>query len=426
MGSRIPSHQLSNGLYVSGRPEQQKERQPIIGSRAIPYTGGDVKKSGELGKMFDISVSDHPPPVLKAHRASSSSQQSSGSLRSGPNSGSGPIPKRLSGSGPMVGLHPTGLLLTSGPLGSSVGRRSGQLEPPTVSSKGKTIYGSAVTTLGYDDVKLGFKVSKKLMWMLLVIAVIGLMVGTFLMVAVKKPLILVAVAGVLVLAVVVILWNCACKKRRLKSYLRKYPDAELRGAIDGQFVKVTGVVTCGSIPLESSFQKVPRCVYVSTELYEYKGWGGKSANPKHRCFSWGCRNSEKYVADFYISDFQSGLRAVVKAGYGAKVAPFVKEATVVDITKENRESSPSFVSWLADRSLSCDDRVMRLKEGYIKEGSTVSVMGVVRRHENMLMIVPPSEPISTGCRWGCGLFPTYVEGLVLTCDESQTADVIPV
>ena len=54
---------------------------------------------------------------------------------------------------------------------------------------------------------------------------------------------------------------------------------------------------------------------------------------------------------------------MVKAGYGAKVASFVKESTVVDITKENRESSPSFVSWLADRSLSFDDRVMRLKEG---------------------------------------------------------------
>lgn len=426
MGSRIPSHQLSNGLYVSGRPEQLKERQPTIGSRAIPYTGGDVKKSGELGKMFDIPVSDRPPPVLKPNRASSSSQHSSsGSLRSGPNSGSGPIPKRTSGSGPMA--VPTGLLLTSGPLGSSVGRRSGQLEPPPAAgSKGKTIYGSAVTTLGYDDVRLGFKVSKKLMWMLLVIAVIGLMVGTFLMVAVKKPLILVAVVAVLMLAGVVILWNCACKKRRLLSFLRKYPDAELRGAIDGQFVKVTGVVTCGSIPLESSFQKVPRCVYVSTELHEYKGWGGKSANPKHHCFSWGCRNSEKYVADFYISDFQSGLRAMVKAGGGAKVAPFVKETTVVDITKENRDSSPTFVSWLADRSLSCDDRVMRLKEGYIKEGSTVSVMGVIRRHDNVLMIVPPAEPVSTGCRWGCGLLPTYVEGLVLTCDESQNADVIPV
>lgn len=376
MGSRIPSHQLSNGLYVSGRP------QPTIASRPIPYTSGDVKNSGELGQM-----SDH-------HR---------------------PIPKRTSGSGPMV----TGLLLTSGPVGSS---RSGQLEPP----KGKTVYGAAVTTLGYDDVRLGLKGSKRVMWMLLVVGVIGLMVGTFFMVAVKKPLILVAVVAVIVVAALLVLWSCGCKKTSFLSFLQKYPDAQLRGALDGHFVKLTGVVTCGSIPLESSFQKVPRCVYVSTELYEYKGWGGKSADPKHRCFSWECRNSEKYIADFYISDFQSGLRALVKAGYGAKVVPFVKETTVVDITKENRESSPSFTSWLADRSLSCDDRAMRLKEGYIKEGSTVSVMGVVRRHDNVLMIIPPTDPISTGCRWGCGLFPTYVEGLVLTCNESQNADVIPV
>ncbi|MBA0811224.1 hypothetical protein Gohar_003147, partial [Gossypium harknessii] len=186
------------------------------------------------------------------------------------------------------------------------------------------------------------------------------------------------------------------------------------------------VVTCGSIPLESSYQRVPRCVYVSTELYEYRGWGGKSANPKHRYFSWGCSHSEKYVADFYISDFQSGLRALVKAGYGAKVAPFVKPATAVDITKENRDLSPSFLSWLAERNLSSDDRIMRLKEGYIKEGSTVSVMGVVRRHDNFLMIAPPSEPISIGCQGSRCLLPTYVEGLILTCDENQNAEVVPV
>jgi hypothetical protein len=165
---------------------------------------------------------------------------------------------------------------------------------------------------------------------------------------------------------------------------------------------------------------------VSTELYEYKGFCGKSANPKHRCFSWGSRHSEKYVADFYISDFQSGLRALVKAGYGAKVAPFVKPATVVEVTKENKDLSPSFLRWLADRSLSSDDRIMRLKEGHIKEGSTVSVMGVVRRHDNVLMIVPPAEPVSTGCQWVRCLLPTRVEGLVLMCDESQNADVIPV
>ncbi|CAN4106691.1 unnamed protein product [Withania somnifera] len=246
------------------------------------------------------------------------------------------------------------------------------------------------------------------------------------MVAVKKAMILVAVGGVLAPMVVILLWNFAFKERGLLSYLKRYPDAELRGAIDGQFVKVTGVVTCGSIPLETSFQQTPRCIYASTELYEYKGWGGKSAHPSHRCFSWGRRHSEKYVADFYISDFQSGLRAMVKAGYGAKVVPFVKPTTVVDVTKSNRELSPNFLRWLTDRSLSSDDRIMRLKEGYIKEGSTVSVMGVVRRHDNVLMIVPPTEPISTGCQWTRFLLPTYIEGLILTSDDSQNADVIPV
>lgn len=72
---------------------------------------------------------------------------------------------------------------------------------------------------------------------------------------------------------------------------------------------------------------------------------------------------QKYVADFYVSDFQSGFRAQVKTGYGAKVAPFVKPSTIVDITKGNRELSPSFLRWLTDRSLSSDDRIMRLEEG---------------------------------------------------------------
>ncbi|XP_034697859.1 uncharacterized membrane protein At1g16860-like [Vitis riparia] len=432
MGTRIPSHQLSNGLYVSGRPDQHKERQPTIGSRAVPYTGGDVKKSGELGKMFDIAVVDPSaggPPPLKPSRHSSSSQHTSGSVRSGPNSGqlpklsnSGPIHKKSSGPMP---LQPTGLI-TSGPLGSSGsigGRRSGQLEPS--GSMGKAVYGSSVTSLN-EEAKFGFKVSKAVMWVFLVVVAMGLLVGAFLMVAVKKAVILVAVAGILVPVIMLVLWNYAWGKRGLLGFLKRYPDAELRGAIDGQYVKVTGVVTCGSIPLESSYQRIPRCVYMSTELYEYRGWCGKSANPKHRFFSWGSRHSEKHVADFYISDFQSGLRAMVKAGYGAKVAAFVKPATVVNVTKEKRELSPSFLRWLADRNLSSDDRIMRLKEGYIKEGSTVSVMGVVRRHDNVLMIIPPAEPVSTGCQWARCLLPSYVEGLVLMCDDNQNADVVPV
>ncbi|XP_023544355.1 uncharacterized membrane protein At1g16860-like isoform X2 [Cucurbita pepo subsp. pepo] len=385
MGSRIPSHQLSGGLYVSGRPEQLKERPPTMGSRAVPYTGGDVKKSGELGKMFDLHLVDSPTsglPPSKSSRPSSSSQHNSGSVRSGPNSGpvtkhsnSGPISKKSSGP---ISLPPTGLItsgpLGSGPLGSSSsggGRRSGPLEQTM--SFGKTMYGAAVTSLS-EDVKIGFKVSKVVVWAFLVVLVTGLLVGAFLMVAVKKPIILVAAGGLLVPAVIAILWNIAWGKRGLIGFVRRYPDAELRGAIDGQYVKVTG----------------------------------------------------RYVADFYISDFQTGLRALVKAGYGAKVAPFVKPSTVVDVTNENRDLSPSFLGWLADRKLSSDDRVMRLKEGYIKEGSTVSVMGVVQRQDNVLMVVPSTEPVSTGCQWARCLLPTYVEGLIITCDDNQNADVVPV
>lgn len=53
----------------------------------------------------------------------------------------------------------------------------------------------------------------------------------------------------------------------------------------------------------------------------------------------------------------------MKAGYGANVAPFVKPTVVVDVTKDSEKMSPNFLRWLSDRSLSSDDRVMRLKEG---------------------------------------------------------------
>ncbi|KAB5533790.1 hypothetical protein DKX38_016876 [Salix brachista] len=433
MGTRIQSHQLKSGLVVSGLPgQQQKEKQPTMASRAVPYIGGDIKKSGELGKMFDIPAAVDPPKQPPS-RASTSSSGSMRNSSSGPmrNSSSGPM---RNSSGPLNVALPTGLFtsgpLGSGPLGSGLQKRSGQLDNSAVgsgtgSASSKALYGSAVTSLA-DDVKVGLRISRPVVWVVMVVVVMGLLVGAFLMVAVKKAVILVAVGAVLVPLFVGLIWNCAWGRRGLLGFVRRYPDTELRGAIDGQYVKVTGVVTCGSIPLESSYQSISRCVYVSSELYEYRGLGGKSAHAKHCFFSWGLRHSEKFVADFYISDFQSGLRALVKAGYGAKVAPFVKPATVVDIKKENKDMSPGFLRWLADRNLSSDDRVMRLKEGYIKEGSTISVMGVVRRHDNVLMIVPPQEPVSTGCQWFRCLLPSYVEGLVLTCDDNQNADVVPV
>lgn len=60
------------------------------------------------------------------------------------------------------------------------------------------------------------------------------------------------------------------------------------------------VVTCGNVPLESSFRKVPRCVYTSTSLYEYRGWDSKPANSTHRRFTWGLRSSEVSNRKYYL------------------------------------------------------------------------------------------------------------------------------
>ena len=72
---------------------------------------------------------------------------------------------------------------------------------------------------------------------------------------------------------------------------------------------------------------------------------------------------QRHVVDFYISDFQSGLRALVKAGYGAKVTPYVDESMAVEVNPSNKDMSPNFMRWLGDRNLSSDDRIMKMKEG---------------------------------------------------------------
>ncbi|XP_031118505.1 uncharacterized membrane protein At1g16860-like [Ipomoea triloba] len=484
MGSRFPSHQLSNGLYVSGRPEQPKEKAPTMSSVAMPYTGGDIKKSGELGKMFDIPVdgsksrksgpisnapsrsgsfagnASHSGPInpsAAARAAYSTSGPISSSMVTGSasmkKSNSGPLNKHgepiKKSSGPQSGgatgrqnsgpqppvLPATGLItsgpISSGPLNSSGAPRklSGQLDSMgSMKMHGPSIASNqAVTTLTQND-EFSFRRNfpKPILWAMILLFVMGFIAGGFILGAVHNPILLIVVIVLFGIVAALFMWNSCWGRRAIIGFIGRYPDAELRTAKNGQYVKVSGVVTCGNVPLESSFQKVPRCIYTSTSLYEYRGWDSKAANPTHRRFTWGLRSSEKHVVDFYISDFQSGLRALVKTGYGAKVTPYVDESVVIDVNPVNKELSPEFIRWLGERKLSSDDRVMRLKEGYIKEGSTVSVMGVVQRNENVLMIVPPPEPFTTGCQWMKCIFPASLEGIVLRCEDASKTDVIPV
>ncbi|CAI8601463.1 unnamed protein product [Vicia faba] len=436
MGSRIPSHQLSNGLYVSGRPEQPKERVPTMSSAAMPYTGGDIKKSGELGKMFDIPVDGsksrksgpltgapsratsfggagshsgpiHPNAAARAIYTTSGSMSIGGAAgstsqkksNSGPLSKHGEPVKRSSGpqsggvtptgrqnSGPLPPVLPTTGLITSGPISSGPLNSSGaprKVSGPLEATGSMKLQGSAAAVHNQA------------------VTVLSQVAASF-------------------------TWNTYWGRRAIMGFVANYPDSELRTAKNGQFVKVSGVVTCGNVPLESSFQKVPRCVYTSTSLYEYRGWDSKAAHPTHRRFSWGLRFLERRVVDFYISDFQSGLRALVKTGHGARVTPYVDDSNLFHVNPSKEELSPEFVRWLGERNLSSDDRIMRLEEGHIKEGSTVSVMGVVQRNENVLMIVPPPEAITTGCHWLKCIFPASLEGIVLRCEDMSKTDVIPV
>ncbi|KAK2971628.1 hypothetical protein RJ640_003448 [Escallonia rubra] len=463
MGSRFPSHQLSNGLYVSGRAEQPKERTPTMSSTAVPYTGGDIKKSGELGKMFDItdgSRSRKSGPINNApsrtgsfggassHQMMPNAVNRMGSFSSGlpgsaslkkTNSGplnkhgepmkksSGPqgVPVSRQNSGPLAPALPTTGLITSGPLNASgaLWKASGPLDStkPVKLQSSSIVQNQAVTHLSEENKHTFCRSFPKLiLWAMMLIAVMGLIAGIFIVAAVGNPILLVAVIVVFAAVAVIFAWNSYWGAKAITDFIAHYPDTELRTAKDGQFVKVSGMVTCGSFPLESAFKPKPRCVYKSTSLYE------KAANTLRSCCSWGLRSVERHVVDFYISDFQSGLRALVKTGHGARVTPYVNESVVIDINQSNRDMSPEFVRWLGERNLSCDDRVMRLKEGCIQEGSTVSVMGVVQRNDNVLMIVPPPEPISIGCQWAKCILPASLEGIVLICKDSSTDDAIPV
>ncbi|XP_027344723.1 uncharacterized membrane protein At1g16860-like isoform X1 [Abrus precatorius] len=486
MGSRIPSHQLSNGLYVSGRPEQPKERTPTMTSTAMPYTGGDIKKSGELGKMFDIPVDgsksrksgpitgapsrtgsfggagSHSGPI-QPNAAARAGYTTSGPMSSGGMAGSTSLKKSNSGplnkhgepvkkssgpqsggvtpvgrqnSGPLASVLPTTGLITSGPISSGPLNSSGaprKVSGPLEATGSMKLHGSAavhsqaVTVLNQDD-EYSFRRNfpKAMLWLLILLFVMGFIAGGFILGAVHNAILLIVVVVLFGLVAASFTWNTYWGRRAIMGFVTHYPDSELRTAKNGQFVKVSGVVTCGNVPLESSFQKVPRCVYTSTSLYEYRGWDSKAANPTHRRFSWGLRLLERRVVDFYISDFQSGLRALVKTGHGARVTPYVDDSVLINVNPTKEELSPEFLRWLGERNLSSDDRIMRLEEGYIKEGSTVSVMGVVQRNENVLMIVPPPEPITTGCQWTKCIFPASLDGIVLRCEDTSKNDVIPV
>lgn len=300
MGSRIPSHKLSNGLYVSGRPEQPKERTPTMTSTAVPYTGGDIKKSGELGKMFDIPVDgsksrksgpitgapsrtgsfggagSHSGPI-QPNAAARAAYTTSGPMTSGGMAGSTSMKKSNSGplnkhgepvkkssgpqsggvtpvgrqnSGPLAPVLPTTGLITSGPISSGPLNSSGaprKVSGPLEATGSMKLQGSAavhnqaVTVLSQGDDSFRRNFPKAVLWLLILLFVMGFIAGGFILGAVHNAILLIVVVVLFGLVAASFTWNTYWGRRSIMGFVTHYPDSELRTAKNGQFVKVSGV-----------------------------------------------------------------------------------------------------------------------------------------------------------------------------------------
>lgn len=71
---------------------------------------------------------------------------------------------------------------------------------------------------------------------------------------------------------------------------------------------------------------------------------------------------QKHLANFYISDKNTGTRFLVRAGESTRVTPYVKSKTI-EINKDAGQVSPDFLNWLEENNLSSNSLKLRIKEG---------------------------------------------------------------
>lgn len=261
---------------------------------------------------------------------------------------------------------------------------------------------------------------------LLLVFFVGLSVSVFILVVVHNVFFFLSFILLFALVLSFLAWNKLNWRRKAAVFwcLRSFPDSDLAAATDGQLVKITGLVSCGSVSLESSYERAARCTYVSTLLYEYGGFGVKPMNANTSCLQWNLKYCERFSTDFYITDRKSGIRAMVKAGSGCKVVPLIVESKLVT-TRQCRTLSSHLRKWLQERNLSAEARLLRLEEGYVQEGSFVTVIGVLRRNNDISMIVQPQELFSTGCLWQKLLLPVDVDGLILGFPDTAGPNMNP-
>ncbi|CAM0909890.1 unnamed protein product [Alopecurus aequalis] len=388
-------HQIGSGMYVSGRaPDRKRERKLSSGSVATPpYTGGDVSRSGELGRMFDVSSPAVPSPA-------SSSRRSSGPLPPPPlRPPPSPALSQLSHSGLLVGPSPPHAPSPARGAGSSL-RKASRMRAVTAGEE------TVAPVVARGSTRLGVPFACYVL--VAVAAVAGVGAGVFFFVSWRRWEALAAASGAVAVAAAVFSWNvgrCAAEAER---FFRLSPDTAFDQADMpiGELVKITGQVTCGRIPVGACFHDAARCVFTSVQMYGRRGWAWACC-----CSRWKLRHSEARSTSFYISDRNTGKRFYVRAGERAKITWMIKRKTV-SFDGDTKGASRSLKSWTESRGVSCDGAV-RVEEGFIREGDTASVIGMLKKHHAFDVVDAPDGVVATNCQPARCMFPVLVEGLVL-------------
>ncbi|KAM0925062.1 hypothetical protein ACQ4PT_004438 [Festuca glaucescens] len=324
-------------MYVSGRaPDRKRERQLSSGSVATPpYTGGDVSRSGELGRMFDVSSSS----------PASSSRRSSGPLPPPPQLRPPPSPA-------LSQLSHSGLLVGPSPPHAPSWRKASRMRK----AAGAGEEAAAAPVVARGRTRLGVPLACYVL--VAVAALAGLGVGVFFLVSWRRWEGLAGAGGAVAVAAAVLSWNVARCAAEAERFFRRSPDTVFDQADMpiGELVKITGQVTCGRIPVGACFHDAARCVFTSVRMYGRRGWAWACC-----CSRWQLRHSEARSTSFYISDRNSGRRFYVRAGEGTKITWMIKRKTV-RFDGETKGSSRSLKSWAESHGVSCDGAV-RVEEG---------------------------------------------------------------
>ncbi|XP_048420994.1 uncharacterized membrane protein At1g16860 isoform X1 [Pyrus x bretschneideri] len=126
------------------------------------------------------------------------------------------------------------------------------------------------------------------LYILVPIFFLGLSVSIFILIVVRNAFFFVFFLLLSVLVAAFVVWNVRhwATKAAVFWFLDSVPESDLRLAQHGQLVKITGIASCGSLSLESSYEKATGCIYASTLLYEYRGLTLQPGNVKRSCFQW--------------------------------------------------------------------------------------------------------------------------------------------